>query len=283
MRGKNRTKSNGPANFLMVVGFALLVAGGVAAYPNLGGWLGLSVAPEGFGDEQALSASLIEVGEALPAGTPDSSALPGAGSAVATPAILPETPLQSEVTPTLVAHEQPRLPSPTMAAPTTTDFAPGVPTRLVIPSIKLDAPVVPVGWSIVNQNGQQVSVWDVPNRRAAGWLKTTAQVGQPGNTVLDGHHNIYGEVFRYLVDLKQGDTIQVWVDDQSREYVISLMKILPEKGQPLKVQLENARWIQPTKDERLTLVTCWPYESNTHRLIVVALPIEASSPATDAE
>ena len=39
-----------------------------------------------------------------------------------------------------------------------------------------------------------------------------------------------------------------------------------------KVRLANARWIQPSEDERLTLITCWPYESNTHRLIIVALP-----------
>ena len=62
-------------------------------------------------------------------------------------------------------------------------------------------------------------MWDVPNWRAAGWLKTSAQAGAPGNTVLDGHHNIYGEVFRYLVDLKPGDAIQLWVGDQARDYV----------------------------------------------------------------
>ena len=101
--------------------------------------------------------------------------------------------------------------------------------------------------------------------------------------MLDGHHNIYGEVFRYLVDLKPGDTIQLWAGDQAREYVVSLLKILPEKGQPLEVRLKNARWIQPTEDERLTLITCWPYESNTHRLIVVALPADAPPTDTGAE
>ena len=30
----------------------------------------------------------------------------------------------------------------------------------------------------------------------------------------------------------------------------------------------------PTTDERITLITCWPYTSNTHRLIIVAKPIE---------
>jgi sortase A len=53
---------------------------------------------------------------------------------------------------------------------------------------------------------------------------------------------------------------------------VSERHILPEKGQPLSVRLKNAAWIQPTTDERLTLVTCWPYTSNTHRLIIVARP-----------
>ena len=38
--------------------------------------------------------------------------------------------------------------------------------------------------------------------------------------------------------------------------------------------MENAAWIMPSEDERLTLVTCWPYTSNTHRLIIVARPVE---------
>jgi sortase A len=43
---------------------------------------------------------------------------------------------------------------------------------------------------------------------------------------------------------------------------------------PLSVRRKNAQWIMPTGDERLTLVTCWPYEwpGNSHRVIVVARP-----------
>jgi sortase (surface protein transpeptidase) len=48
--------------------------------------------------------------------------------------------------------------------------------------------------------------------------------------------------------------------------------ILAEEGQEIGVRLENARWLQPSDDERLTLVTCWPQWSNTHRLIIVARP-----------
>jgi sortase A len=46
-----------------------------------------------------------------------------------------------------------------------------------------------------------------------------------------------------------------------------------EEGEKSAVRLENASWIAKTSDERLTLVTCWPYDTNTHRLVVVASPV----------
>ena len=277
--------ANGLANLLMVIGLALLVFGGASAYPSIRAWLGLDVVPKSFGDEKALSAGIIQANEALPRRGSDPATpaanVPSAASPsddpAAAPIVLPETPLQTDVEPAPTATAPPPQPTPTRSTPPAGKFVPGAPTRLVIPAIGLDAPVEPVGWSNVKQDGQLVSMWNVPNRFAAGWLNTSAPAGERGNTVLDGHHNIAGEVFRYVVDLKPGDTIQMWVGNQAREYVVSLRKILPEKGQPLEVRLDNAKWIQPTSDERLTLVTCWPYTNNTHRLIVVALPADAPS------
>lgn len=50
--------------------------------------------------------------------------------------------------------------------------------------------------------------------------------------------------------------------------------IFPERDVPFETRLENARWILPSEDERITLITCWPYFSNTHRLIIVARPVD---------
>jgi len=272
----------------MLLGIGLVLVAGITAYPSIRGWLGLDVEPEGFGDESRLSASIVELSESSP---PDASGAQPEADPV--PLVLPETPLESEVTPgaeaspvepTLAPTQIPAA-KPTGSSPSgSVAFEPAAPTRLVIPAINLDAPVDVVGWSVTTAaNGQQVSMWDVPNRFAAGWLRTTARLGEPGNTVLDGHHNIAGEVFRDLVNLKQGDTLTLWAGDRPRAYVVSLLKILPEKGQPISVRLENAKWIQPTKDERVTLITCWPYENNTHRLIVVAQPLETPLDELGAE
>lgn len=48
--------------------------------------------------------------------------------------------------------------------------------------------------------------------------------------------------------------------------------ILHEKDESLDIRLNNGRRILPSEDERLTLVTCCPEDSNTHRLIIVAVP-----------
>jgi sortase A len=156
------------------------------------------------------------------------------------------------------------------ASPETTP-ATSPPTRIVAPTIGLDAPVVPVGWHVEEQNGQKLAVWDVADY-AAGWHKNSAYPGAVGNTVLSGHHNIKGEVFRYLVDLKVGDPIYLYAGDVRYDYVVRRTMIVKEKGEPREKRLENARWIAKSNDVRLTLVTCWPYTNNTHRVIIVALP-----------
>ena len=147
----------------------------------------------------------------------------------------------------------------------------GLPTRLVIPSVGIDAEVIPVGWSVIERNGFEYSIWQVADF-AVGWHKTTASLGQPGNTVMAGHHNVNGEVFRDLVNVEVGDKVTAYSGGQVFEYVIEMKTIVKEKDEPVEVRRRNAEWIAPTDDERLTFVTCWPYTNNTHRVIVVAKP-----------
>jgi LPXTG-site transpeptidase (sortase) family protein len=151
------------------------------------------------------------------------------------------------------------------------------PQRIIIPSIDVDAPVVDVSLAAVENNGDTYYQWQVPPAYEAGWHNSSAPLGQVGNTVLNGHHNIFGEVFGKLVDLEVGSEIVVYDRKTPHNYIVADVQILPERDQPLAVRVENAAWIQPTNDERLTLVTCWPHSDNTHRLIVVAYPTDSSS------
>jgi sortase A len=143
----------------------------------------------------------------------------------------------------------------------------------VIDSIGLDAPVVPVGQHPLTLAGQVYSQWESPDQRAAGWHQNSAPLGQPGNTVLNGHHNVYGEVFHYLVALQPGDIVTLESQGKPYFYIVAQTMTLAEEGQPVETRRANARWILPTADERVTLITCWPYNANTHRLVVIALPL----------
>jgi sortase A len=92
--------------------------------------------------------------------------------------------------------------------------------------------------------------------------------------VLNGHNNIYENVFKDLADLAPGDEVILYDSGRQHVFRVTQREILKERGQPLGVRMDNARWIQPSVDERITLVSCWPSSSNSHRLIVVAEPVE---------
>jgi sortase A len=152
------------------------------------------------------------------------------------------------------------------------DFT-GIPDRIVIPAIELDAPIVYAKFQELNYQGQTYDQWLAPNSFAAGWHFTSVHLGEIGNLVLDGHHNVYGKVFGRLFQLKENDLIRIYSGSFYMKFVVTNKLILPEKYTSLASRLNNARWILPTTDQRLTLVTCWPQDSNTHRLVIAASPV----------
>lgn len=243
-------------------GILLMLTGGILAYPTLQDYL----APP---DAQSLEFSITPVSTTAPPLMilPETELLP----TDKTPTLTLQTTAATTQTPTPQATPTPTatpLPSPTV------DPMSLVPSRMVIPAIDLDAPIIQVGWETQEINGQVVSNWIVPDAFAAGWHNNSAFPGQVGNTVLNGHHNIYGEVFRDLEDLEAGDEIRIYAGETAYYYSVTARHILKEKGEPIEVRIENASWILPSQDERLTLVTCWPYTNNTHRLIIVATPTQ---------
>jgi len=162
--------------------------------------------------------------------------------------------------------------SPT-PAPTPTPMLPAnsPPSRIVIPSIKLDSAVDLTTWQVSEENGAQISNWVIPSD-VPGWHVNSALPGHGSNVVLSGHHNIGREVFKNLIDVKQGEPLTLKADGREYHYTITDRFVVPERGVPQEQQIQNARWIMPTVDERVTLVTCWPYQDNSHRVIVIAKP-----------
>ena len=157
--------------------------------------------------------SISAASEAALEGTPSAF---GSDALALRPTVTPP-PFASQITPEPIflpdnSTQVPKVPvssvpvrSVPVRKPTPVDLAGYIPTRLVIPGIKVDAPIETVGWHVVDG----VIQWDVPDHFAAGWLITSATLGKAGNTALTGHHNIDGKVFRNLVKLKPGDQITI--------------------------------------------------------------------------
>jgi sortase A len=148
-----------------------------------------------------------------------------------------------------------------------------IPDRLVIPMINLDAPIIPVSYKGIEVGDQVYYQWLTADQYAVGWHTSSSQLGMPGNIVLNGHHNAFGMVFKDLVTLEIGAEISVYSGSLEFRYQVVANMLLPERFESLSTRMENARWIEPSSDERITLITCWPAYSNTHRVIIVAFPI----------
>jgi LPXTG-site transpeptidase (sortase) family protein len=141
-----------------------------------------------------------------------------------------------------------------------------VPDRIVIPSIELDTPVVDQGWNATT--GSVFGNWDVASF-ATGWHVNSDLLGQGVNVVFSAHNNMLGAVFRELDQLKAGDVATIWSGSRRFDYEIDSVVIVPERDATREQRLKNATWIGEFDDNRVTLVSCWPRDDNSHRIIAV--------------
>jgi LPXTG-site transpeptidase (sortase) family protein len=142
---------------------------------------------------------------------------------------------------------------------------PPVATRIVSTAGRVDTRVVP---TYVENHAWQVADF------AAGWLYGTAQPGQPGNSVFAGHNNWRGEVFRYLEFMHIGDEFTIYTSDNvAHRYRVTEMFKVPQTNANEAQLIANSHYTDDTPDERVTLITCWPYHTYTHRLIVIGHPV----------
>ncbi len=146
--------------------------------------------------------------------------------------------------------------------------------QIIIPKLGVESKVVPVGWRIQFADEIQHSEfeWDSPGADV-GWVITSALPDETGNVVLYGHNNLYEKVFENLAELAEGDKIQLQTVDRDWEYQVRYVLILPVTGVGEEQVRTYRKYLQPAQDSRLTLISCWPPVSNTHRVIVIAHPI----------
>lgn len=120
--------------------------------------------------------------------------------------------------------------------------------RIGIPVINVDAPVV------------QGDDWEAL-KTGVGLNASSGAPGKPGNVILSGHNDIFGQVFRELDRLKPGDEIMLLSEKNAYTYVVTGTQIV----QPSQVEV-----MRQTEDSTLTLISCYPYLIDTQRIVVSA-------------
>jgi LPXTG-site transpeptidase (sortase) family protein len=175
--------------------------------------------------------------------------------------------------PTLSAQVPPPVPYATPTLPSEPTPVPAPPTRLAIPRISLDVPVESVGYTKIIENGESKLVWDtLPH--SASFHNSSAYLGEDGNTVINGHRDLYSSIFRQLNKLEEGDRIELYAGDVPYVYQVVGVRVLPYVGATVEDIAEHARLMGRTYESRLTLITCTPVALATHRLYVIAEPLE---------
>ncbi len=137
-----------------------------------------------------------------------------------------------------------------VAAPVVQPTAsPEGPVRIRIARLKIDSTVV----SGDDWQALQLGV---------GHHLGTANPGQVGNMVLSAHNDVYGELFRDLDKLEAGDPVVVSTNTRDYTYIVQGRQIV----KPTDVYVLDSRG----NEQRLTLISCYPYRVDTQRIVVFA-------------
>lgn len=118
--------------------------------------------------------------------------------------------------------------------------------QIQIPAIGVNAPVVlGDGWEQLKKGvGQHVG---------------SANPGEKGNLVLSAHNDIFGEIFRDLDRLEEGDQVILVTQDRTFTYVVTTSQVV----EPTRVDL-----LAPTSEGMLTLISCYPYLVDNQRIVI---------------
>ncbi len=131
-------------------------------------------------------------------------------------------------------------------------------TRLSVPKIDLD--------SVVVEGTNHHALLLGP-----GHMKDTPAPGEIGNSVITGHRDTF---FRHIHELEKGDVVLVERDGRTFRYEVTGKKI---------VEPSDVSVLDPAKDSRLTLITCYPtyYIGPAPKRLVVFTKLVGERPERD--
>lgn len=138
------------------------------------------------------------------------------------------------------------------------------PIALRIEAIDLETDILGVG---LDSNGLIVAP-----PRSAGHFMLSARPNEANNIVIVGHSGT-GLIFQNLADVSEGDSIILTSDDnrQHRYRVEDKITLDLRRADADDLQ-QNLDFIMPTEHETLTIITCYPRDDYSQRLIIRAVP-----------
>lgn len=126
--------------------------------------------------------------------------------------------------------------------------SPAQAVRIQIAAIGKDAPVV------------QGDGWD-QLKKGVGQHIGSVNPGQKGNLVLSAHNDVFGEIFRDLDRLKQGDEVIIYTQQRAYSYKVTLTQIV----EPTQVEV-----MASNQEAVVTLISCYPFMVDNKRIVVTA-------------
>jgi len=122
-------------------------------------------------------------------------------------------------------------------------------------AIRIQIPVIGVDASIVQGDG-----WE-DLKKGVGQKLGTANPGENGFIVLSAHNDIFGEIFRYLDQLQQGDEIILHTRDAQYSYIVEELEI---------VSSPNIAFEYSPNKSVLLLTSSYPYLVDDSWIVVFA-------------
>lgn len=146
-------------------------------------------------------------------------------------------------------------------------FEPGMPTRVVIPTLEVDAPVVPI-----NAAGNVLVPPADPQQ--LGWWAEGARPGAARGSALVTGHTVHngGGALDHLDQLSRGDRVRVRTLRGSIDYVVRGVEVF-SKG--ITAQRAQQLFSQKARG-RLVLITCTDWDGTRYLSNTVVTATEAS-------
>lgn len=137
-------------------------------------------------------------------------------------------------------------------------------------------PTAPSATAVIPRLGVQATVYErgvdgkgtpevAPGYGTLTHFHFSGQLGQPGNYVLYGHDDLYGNIFQSLGSMQVGDLVRLTQGAHRYTYRVTGGGIVA----PTDVAV-----MDPTPNATLTLISCTPMWVDTQRIVVRAMLVE---------